>query len=66
MTSKNDPFTTPACTTRGSLPSPMSVKVTVEKSPNAVTVLERYAMSPISGTEKVMFSVPIPGALCRT
>ena len=32
MTSKNDPLTTPAFTTRGSWPKPINVKSTVEKS----------------------------------
>jgi len=65
MTSKNDPPTTPAFTTRGSLPSPISVKSTVEKSPNAAMVVTCDFRSSISGTEKVMFPAPMPGPLCR-
>ena len=41
ITSKNDPLTTPALTTRGSPPRPISVKSTVEKSPKALIVLTR-------------------------
>ena len=65
MTSKNDPLTTPAFTTRGSLPKPINVKSTVEKSPNAAIVVTRDLRSLISGTEKVRFSVPMPGAVWR-
>ena len=65
ITSKNDPLTTPAFTTRGSPPRPIIVKSTVEKSPNALMVVTRDLMSSISGTEKVVFSAPMPGALWR-
>ncbi len=66
ITSKNDPLTTPAFTERGSPPRPIIVKSTVEKSPNALTVVTRDLMSSISGTENVMFSAPMPGVLWRT
>ena len=65
ITSKNDPPTTPAFTMRGSPPSPIIVKSTVEKSPNALIVVTRDLRSSISGTENVMFSTPSPGALWR-
>ena len=52
MTSKYEPPTTPARTTRGS-PRPTIVKPMVEKSPNAVSVLTRARRSWISGTENV-------------
>ena len=65
ITSKNDPLTTPALTTRGSSLRPIIVKVTVEKSPNALMVVTRDLTSSISGTENVMFSAPIPGPLWR-
>ena len=58
-------MTTPAFTMRGSMPRPVSAKSTVEKSPKAATVVARDSMSPISGIENVMFSEPMPGALCR-
>ena len=64
MTSKNDPPTTPARTTRGS-PSPTIVKVMTEKSPIAVTLFMRDRKSIISGTENVVFSTFMPGALWR-
>ena len=50
---------------RGSPPRPISVKSTVEKSPNALMVVTRDLRSLISGTENVMFSAPRPGALWR-
>ena len=62
MTSKNDPLTTPAFTSRGSFPNPISVNSTVEKSPNAETVVARDLKSSISGTENVMFWTPSPSA----
>ena len=65
MTSKNDPLTTPAVTTRGSPPNPISVKSTVEKSPNAEIDFTRDSRSPISGIEKVRSSVPMPRAVWR-
>ena len=64
ITSKYDPPTTPARTSRGS-PRPTIVKPMVEKSPNAASVFDRSRRSWISGTEKVMFSAPRPGALWR-
>ena len=64
MTSKYDPPTTPARTTRGS-PRPIMVNSIVEKSPNAFSVLIRARRSWISGTEKTAFSTPMPGALWR-
>jgi hypothetical protein len=64
ITSKNEPLTTPACTTRGS-PNPISVNSRVEKSPKALMVLTRDLKFSISGTENVVFSAPIPGALWR-
>ena len=64
ITSKNEPPTTPARTTRGS-PRPTIVKPMVEKSPNAVTVFMRERKSMSSGTENVAFSTPIPGVLWR-
>ena len=64
ITSKNEPLTTPACTTRGS-PKPIIVKSMVEKSPNAPMVVTRDLKSSISGTENVMFAAPRPGALWR-
>ena len=48
---------------RGSPPRPIIVKSTVEKSPNALMVVTRDLMSSISGTENVVFSAPMPGAL---
>jgi hypothetical protein len=51
--------------TRGSVPRPISVNSTVEKSPKAVMVLARALKSLSSGTEKLMLSAPRPGALCR-
>ena len=57
MTSKYEPPTTPARTTRGS-PRPTSVKPMVEKSPNRVRVLTRARRSWISGTENVALSTP--------
>ena len=65
ITSKNDPLTTPAFTMRGSPPRPIIVKSTVEKSPKALMVVTRDLKSSISGTENVMFSAPMPGALWR-
>ena len=65
MTSKNDPPTTPAFTMRGSRPRPISLKSTVEKSPKEQIVPARDLKSLISGTENVVFSCPMPGALCR-
>ena len=65
ITSKNDPLTTPALTRRGSLPKPTNVKSTVEKSPNAATVLARDLKSSISGTEKVRFWIARPCAAWR-
>src|SRR5260221_6676932 len=50
---------------RGSPPRPIIVKSTVEKSPNALIVVTRDLRSLISGTENVVFSAPLPGALCR-
>ena len=64
ITSKYDPPTTPARTSRGS-PRPTMVKPMVEKSPNALRVLTRARRSWISGTENVAFSTPIAGALWR-
>ncbi len=64
MTSKYDPSTTPARTSRGS-PRPAIVKPMVEKSPNALIVFTRDRRSWISGTENVVFSMPMPGALWR-
>ena len=46
-------------------PRPISLKSTVEKSPKAQIVLTRDLKSLISGTENVVFSCPMPGALCR-
>jgi hypothetical protein len=65
ITSKNEPLTTPACTTRGS-PRPTRVKSMVEKSPNAAIAVTRVLKSSISGTDHVVFSAPSPGALWRT
>ncbi len=64
ITSKYDPPTTPARTSRGS-PNPIMENPIVEKSPNALSVLTRASKSRISGTENVALSTPIPGALCR-
>ena len=65
MTSKYEPPTTPALTTRGS-PRPTSVKSIVEKSPNAAMVVARDLKSLISGTENVRVRrTPMPAALCR-
>ena len=64
MTSKYDPPTTPARTTRGS-PKPIIVNPMVEKSPIAVSVFTLARRSLISGTENVAFSMPIPRALWR-
>jgi holo-[acyl-carrier protein] synthase len=64
MTSKYEPPTTPARTTRGS-PRPTSVKSIVEKSPNADSVLIRARKSRSSGTENFAFSAPMPRALWR-
>ena len=64
ITSKYDPPTTPARTTRGS-PSPIIVKSSVEKSPKVVSVLTRARRSLISGTEKAALSAPMPLAVCR-
>jgi len=64
ITSKYDPPTTPARTSRGS-PRPTIVKPIVEKSPNALSVFTRDRKSSISGTENVVLSVPMPRALCR-
>ena len=64
MTSKYNPPTTPARTTRGS-PRPTIVKSMVEKSPISVNVLTRERRSRISGIEKLAFSAPIPLALWR-
>ena len=63
ITSKNEPPTTPAFTMRGSAPKPTSAKSTVEKSPKLLMVVTRDLRSLISGTENVVFSAPIPGAL---
>src|SRR5580765_7081407 len=63
ITSKNEPLTTPARTVRGSPPSPVNVNSTVEKSPNAPTVVARDLKSLTSGTEKEVFSEARPGAL---
>ena len=41
------------------------VKSMVEKSPNALRVFTLARKSCISGTENVVFSSPMPGALCR-
>ena len=59
ITSKYDPPTTPARTTRGS-PSPINVKSSVEKSPKVVSVLMRARRSLISGTENAALSAPMP------
>ena len=64
ITVKNEPPTTPERTTRGS-PRPTIVKLVVEKSPSSVTVFKRERRSMSSGTENVMFSTAIPGALWR-
>ena len=64
ITSKYEPPTTPALTSRGS-PSPTMVKPMVEKSPNALSVLTLDFRSWISGTEKSAFSSLMPGALWR-
>ena len=64
MTSKYDPLTTPARTTRGS-PRPTSVKSSVENSPKADSVFTRPRRSRISGTENLAFSVLMPRALCE-
>ena len=64
MTSKYDPPTTPARTTRGS-PRPTVVNSIVEKSPNALSVRTRARRSRSSGTEKFTFSTATPGALWR-
>ena len=40
------------------------VKVSVENSATSASEWTRLRMSWISGTEKVMFSLPMPGALC--
>ena len=50
---------------RGSPPRPIIVKSTVEKSPKALMVVTRDLKSLISGTENVVFSAPMPGALWR-
>ena len=60
MTSKYEPPTTPARTTRGS-PRPIIVNSIVEKSPKAFSVLTRARRSWISGTEKTAFSTPDAG-----
>src|SRR6266850_3902687 len=65
ITSKKDPPTTPAFTTRGSPPRSRIVKSIVEKSPKALRVVTRDLKSLISGTENVVFSAPAPGALWR-
>jgi hypothetical protein len=65
ITSKKDPLTTPALTTRGSGPSPITVKSTVENSPKALKAVARDLKSLISGTENVIFSEPMPGAVWR-
>ena len=52
ITSKYEPLTTPAWTTRGS-PKPIIVKSIVEKSPKAAIVVTRDLKSSISGTENV-------------
>jgi hypothetical protein len=57
-------LTTPPLTSRGS-PTPIIVKAIVEKSPNSLRVLTLSFMSPISGIDQVLFSVSMPGALCR-
>ena len=62
ITSKYEPPTTPARTTRGS-PSPTIVKPMVEKSPKADSVFTRARRSRISGTENAEFSTSRPGAL---
>ena len=54
ITSKYEPLTTPAWTTRGS-PKPTMLKPMTEKSPNAVMVVARALKSSISGTENVVF-----------
>ena len=59
MTSKYEPPTTPARTTRGS-PRPTIVKPTVEKSPKAVSDVTPPRRSWISGTENAAFSAPMP------
>ena len=64
ITSKYEPLTTPALTTRGS-PSPIIVNAIVEKSPNVAIDFTRALRSSISGTEKVVFVAASPGALCR-
>ena len=64
ITSKYDPPTTPARTTRGS-PRPIIVKSIVEKSPNAVSVLTRACRSRSSGIENFALSTPMPRALWR-
>ena len=63
ITSKYEPPTTPARTTRGS-PSPIIVNVIVEKSPNDVSVLTRPLRSRSSGIEKLAFSIASPRAVC--
>src|SRR5439155_23854462 len=64
ITSKYDPPTTTARTSRGS-PRPTMVKAMVEKSPNALSVLTRARRSWISGTENGTLSAPMPRALWR-
>ena len=64
MTSKYEPLTTPARTTRGS-PRPTIVNGSVENSPKAVSVVTRARRSSISGTENTTLSCPRPWALWR-
>ena len=64
MTSKYEPLTTPARTTRGS-PRPTIVNPMVENSPKAVSVVTRARRSWISGTENTTLSCPRPWALWR-
>ena len=63
MTSKNDPLTTPAFTTRGSWPKPINVKSTVEKSPNAVIVDARFEVIDFRDRECEVFGPDALGAL---
>ncbi len=64
ITSKYEPPTTPALTTRGS-PRPTIVKSMVEKSPKAASVRARERRSLSSGTENAALSAPMPRALWR-
>ena len=64
ITLKYEPPTTPARTWRGS-PRPTIVNSITEKSPNSDSDLMRPWRSRSSGTEKLVLSLAMPGALCR-